>query len=120
VTLSSQVDWSAVQSWQAAPLSPHDVSTKPGWHTPLESQHPTQFAGPHIGGGTHWPAPLQTSPISMQSAQKAPAIPHCTGLSPPAQVLPTQHPLQVLGLHGGGIAQNGESAGVVVSQTSPN
>jgi hypothetical protein len=110
VTPSSHVDWIAVQSWQAAPFCPQDVSTKPGWQAPLESQHPAQFGGHIGGGGKHWPAPLHTSPICWQSEQAAPAIPHWVGLFPPLHVFPRQHPLQLSGPQGGG-AQKGSASG---------
>src|ERR1700722_11021413 len=65
----------------------------------VPKQQPAQLDGPQEGGGfTHSP-PVQTRPSFWHAWHVIPPNPHSFGSTPAKHVLPTQHPLQVWGLH---------------------
>jgi hypothetical protein len=84
VTFTSHVEPIAVQFWQAAPLCPHRLFTKPAWHVPLVSQQPAQFVASHLG--MHWPIALQVSLNVEQLVHACPPRPHAVALVPPTHV----------------------------------
>jgi hypothetical protein len=68
-----------VHAWQLTPLRPHAVVAPPAWHTPMASQQPAQFDGPH-GSGRHCCA-WQVRP-APQVVHVAPAAPHAPFVVP--------------------------------------
>jgi hypothetical protein len=78
---------------------PHWLFVSPGWQTPVSSQHPPQFCGPHPP-----PSPGEQNPVLQlrpcpQIEHACPPEPHSVVVLPVTQVLPSQHPEQSCGLH---------------------
>jgi hypothetical protein len=53
------------QFWHCDPAKPHALDDVPAWQA-LPTQHPGQFAGPHVGWPRHWPL-THVSPSGTQS-----------------------------------------------------
>jgi hypothetical protein len=89
----------AVQAW---PPNPHAVVVSPATHT-LPWQQPGQLSGPHAPeSNCIWQKPPWHVVPAGQSVHACPPTPHAVGEPPPAHVpFAAQHPLQLLGLHGG-------------------
>lgn len=62
------------QTEQASPASPHADFVVPATQSPLSSQHPAQFAGPHGSAPPAPPLPVVTD-VLVDDADEAVALP---------------------------------------------
>jgi hypothetical protein len=102
--LGSQTNPSWVQSSHEELSEPHDVSDVPARQLLFPSQHPAHVPSMHavvpppLDPQSPW---LHVSLDVVQSMHVTPFSPHCVSPVAATQVVPTQHPVQLLPLHDG-------------------
>jgi hypothetical protein len=90
-----------VQATQAEPPLPQAVLASPVWHAPFRQQPFGQVEGLQAGGGggVDEQTPLEQVRFPVQEAQAPPFAPQAFCAAPTRQVVPSQHPEQLVLLH---------------------